>query len=181
MSDGEFAPVTPGEMLKDEFPAEYRLSQSRGKGGRHLAQSHCRNRQQPAAHHRRHGAEAGPLFRHLCRVLDEPCRDKGSVAGVADCRSADRRAIVDAGLKGLAFASGPPVVCDEPAATYDAPPTSTAGSGSRAPPIGLGLGDKIRLVPGHCDPTVNLYDWYVAIRANRVEQLWPITAGGAVY
>src|SRR5215467_5641253 len=21
---------------------------------------------------------------------------------------------------------------------------------------------KIRLVPGHCDPTVNLYDWYVA-------------------
>jgi Putative serine dehydratase domain len=45
----------------------------------------------------------------------------------------------------------------------------------------LGLGDKIRLVPGHCDPTVNLYDWYVAIRANRVEQLWPITARGAVY
>jgi 3-hydroxy-D-aspartate aldolase len=30
-------------------------------------------------------------------------------------------------------------------------------------------------------PTVNLYDWYVAIRGNRVEQLWPITARGAVY
>ena len=44
----------------------------------------------------------------------------------------------------------------------------------------LGFGDKIRLIPGHCDPTVNLYDWYVGIRANRVEQLWPITAGGAV-
>src|SRR4249920_3561746 len=29
MSDEEFAPVTPGEMLKDEFLAEYRLSQSR--------------------------------------------------------------------------------------------------------------------------------------------------------
>jgi 3-hydroxy-D-aspartate aldolase len=38
-----------------------------------------------------------------------------------------------------------------------------------------------RLVPGHCDPTVNLYDWYVGIRAGRVEQLWPITARGAVY
>ncbi len=36
----------------------------------------------------------------------------------------------------------------------------------------------IRLVPGHCDPTVNLHDWYVAIRNNRVEQLWPITARG---
>jgi len=29
MSEGEFAPVTPGEMLKEEFLAEYRLSQSR--------------------------------------------------------------------------------------------------------------------------------------------------------
>ena len=45
----------------------------------------------------------------------------------------------------------------------------------------LGLGDKIRLIPGHCDPTVNLYDWYVCVRGNRVEQLWPITARGAVY
>jgi 3-hydroxy-D-aspartate aldolase len=45
----------------------------------------------------------------------------------------------------------------------------------------LGLGDKIRLIPGHCDPTVNLYDWYVCIRGSRVEQLWPITARGAVY
>ena len=45
----------------------------------------------------------------------------------------------------------------------------------------LALGDKIRLIPGHCDPTVNLYDWYVCIRGGRVEQLWPITARGAVY
>src|ERR1700736_1379063 len=29
------------------------------------------------------------------------------------------RAIVDAGLKALAFASGPPLVCNEPAATYE--------------------------------------------------------------
>ena len=40
-------------------------------------------------------------------------------------------------------------------------------------------GDKLRLIPGHCDPTVNLYDWYVGIRDNRVEALWPITARGA--
>jgi D-serine deaminase-like pyridoxal phosphate-dependent protein len=45
----------------------------------------------------------------------------------------------------------------------------------------LGLGDKIRLIPGHCDPAVNLYNWYVCVRGNRVEQLWPITARGAVY
>ena len=28
MAENEFAPVTPGEMLKDEFLAEYRLSQN---------------------------------------------------------------------------------------------------------------------------------------------------------
>ena len=28
MARGEFAPVTPGEMLKEEFLAEYRLSQN---------------------------------------------------------------------------------------------------------------------------------------------------------
>ena len=51
----------------------------------------------------------------------------------------------------------------------------------RPPPTASSIGDKIRLVPGHCDPTVNLYDWYVGIRGDRVEQLWPITARGAVY
>ena len=39
----------------------------------------------------------------------------------------------------------------------------------------LQIGDKIRLIPAHCDPTVNLYDWYVAIRNNHVEQLWPLS------
>jgi hypothetical protein len=33
-------------------------------------------------------------------------------------RAADR-AIVDSGFKALAFDSGPPLVCDEPAATYE--------------------------------------------------------------
>ncbi|TMH56529.1 MAG: DSD1 family PLP-dependent enzyme, partial [Betaproteobacteria bacterium] len=40
-------------------------------------------------------------------------------------------------------------------------------------------GDKVMLIPGHCDPTVNLHDWYVAVRAGPVEALWPITARGA--
>ena len=44
----------------------------------------------------------------------------------------------------------------------------------------LGIGTKIRLIPGHCDPTVNLYDWFVCYRNDRVEALWPITARGAV-
>jgi len=46
-----------------------------------------------------------------------------------------------------------------------------------APPM---LGDRVWLIPGHCDPTVNLYDWIVGVRGSRVECLWPITARGAL-
>ena len=48
------------------------------------------------------------------------------------------------------------------------------------------VGDKILLVPGHCDPTVNLHDWYVGVRGMhgdnaRVEVVWPVAARGAVF
>jgi len=43
------------------------------------------------------------------------------------------------------------------------------------------LGDKLRLIPGHIDPTVNLHDWLVCVRNGKVEELWPITARGAMW
>ena len=103
------------------------------------------------------------------------------VSATVMSRPADDRAIVDAGLKAPAFNSSPPLVCDEPAATYERASDEHGRFAVSAATNRLGLGDKIRLIPGHCDPTVNLYDWYVSVRANRVEQLWPITARGAVY
>jgi D-serine deaminase-like pyridoxal phosphate-dependent protein len=46
------------------------------------------------------------------------------------------------------------------------------------------LGDTVWLVPGHCDPTVNLHDRYVVVRGGlqqgRVESLWPVDARGCV-
>ena len=96
-------------------------------------------------------------------------------------RPTEERAIVDAGLKALAFDSGPPVVWDEPAATYERASDEHGRLAVTAATNRLRIGDKIRLVPGHCDPTVNLYDWYVGIRRGCVEALWPITARGASY
>jgi D-serine deaminase-like pyridoxal phosphate-dependent protein len=96
-------------------------------------------------------------------------------------RPNDERAIVDAGLKALAMDSGPPTVWDEPAATYERASDEHGRLSLASATNRLQLGDKIRLVPGHCDPTVNLYDWYVAVRGERVEAVWPITARGAVY
>jgi D-serine deaminase-like pyridoxal phosphate-dependent protein len=45
---------------------------------------------------------------------------------------------------------------------------------------GVRVGDWLRLVPPHCDPTVDRYDWYVGVRNGVVESVWPITARGAM-
>ena len=42
------------------------------------------------------------------------------------------------------------------------------------------LGQKIRLIPGHCDPTVNLYDELIVVHEGHVEAIWPILARGAL-
>lgn len=99
------------------------------------------------------------------------------------------RAVLDGGLKAVSVDSGPPSVrlpgwrvrsvsdehtVIEPVAA-DRPDGSAAG-GSRAAvafaaPV---LGQRCVLDPGHCDPTVNLHDWVVAYRGERVEALWPV-------
>ena len=88
------------------------------------------------------------------------------------------RAVCDAGHKASSSDSGYPQVVDVPGATY-------AGASDEHGVIVLGvpgpvpaLGERIRLVPGHCDPTVNLHDWLVGIRQGRVECLWPVSARG---
>lgn len=36
------------------------------------------------------------------------------------------------------------------------------------------LGDRVRFLPPHCDPTVNLYDRIYAVRGETVEAVWPV-------
>jgi 3-hydroxy-D-aspartate aldolase len=90
------------------------------------------------------------------------------------------RAVVDAGLKALSVDSGMPLVADLPGVEFlkasDEHGVLKLPQGSK-----LTVGDKIRLIPGHCDPTVNLYDWIVGMRGDKVECLWPVTARGAFY
>ena len=62
-------------------------------------------------------------------------------------RPAEDRAIVDAGLKALAFDSGRPIVCDEPTAAYERASDEHGRLAVAAATNRLGLGDKIRLIP----------------------------------
>ena len=94
--------------------------------------------------------------------------------------------VVDAGIKAYAIDSGLPRVWrrelemvnygDE----HGVLKTSGSGSGDHLPQ----LGEIIWLVPGHCDPTVNLHDGYVAVRGGLergvVEALWPVDTRGCM-
>jgi Putative serine dehydratase domain len=91
-------------------------------------------------------------------VVVQPPRSPAAIStATAPRRSlsspAQDRAIVDAGLKALAFDSGPPA-CDEPAATYERASDEHGRLGISGATNRLNIGDKVRLIPGHCDPTV---------------------------
>jgi len=83
---------------------------------------------------------------------------------------------VDAGLKALAFDKGLPLVKGHPEISYTGA-TDEHGSLDIGN-VEIALKQKLWLVPGHCDPTVDRYDWIVGFRGERVEALWPITARG---
>jgi D-serine deaminase-like pyridoxal phosphate-dependent protein len=88
------------------------------------------------------------------------------------------RVIVDAGLKASSVDSGPPILVAKGLQYVHA--SDEHGLVLVGPDAAAKLGDKVRLIPGHCDPTVNLYDWIVGVRGDRVESVWPITARGAL-
>ena len=86
------------------------------------------------------------------------------------------RVVLDAGHKAVALDSGKP----------KPPPGLTVFGLSDEHTILLveegvppAFGSIVRLIPGHCDPTVNLHDWIVAVRGDVVEDLWAVEARGA--
>lgn len=120
---------------------------------------------------RNRGADGGPFttFQHSLTILTTVMST--AVPG---------RCVVDAGLKAHATDHGMAEVTGYADASYVRPSDDhgiiefEGDEGER--PL---LGEKLRLIPGHCDPTVNLYDWLVGVRGDRVECLWPIAARGA--
>jgi D-serine deaminase-like pyridoxal phosphate-dependent protein len=95
-------------------------------------------------------------------------------------RPVPERAIVDAGHKAVTVESGMPWVAGLPGVEFVRAADEHGTLLLRDPAHPLRVGDKLRLIPGHCDPTINLYDWYVGFRGGRVEAIWPIAARGAV-
>ncbi len=89
------------------------------------------------------------------------------------------KAIVDAGLKAQSVDSGLPVIFGRDDVEYI---KCSDEHGVVMDPTGaLKVNDKLKLVPGHCDPTANVHDWYVGVRGGKVETVWPVSARGRAY
>lgn len=94
-------------------------------------------------------------------------------------KARDNQAVCDAGLKVMSADSGLPVIHGADDIEYSGISDEhgvIADPGNR-----LRLNDRLKLIPGHCDPTCNLHDWYVGIRNDRVECLWPVSARGMAF
>ena len=101
------------------------------------------------------------------------------LTAVMSCRSRDY-ALVDAGTKAANVDIAMPLVCELPGAMYSRP-SDEHGVLDLSPEAGsVRLGQKLRMIPGHCDPTVNLHDWIVCIRNGAVEAVWPVSGRGAI-
>jgi D-serine deaminase-like pyridoxal phosphate-dependent protein len=94
-------------------------------------------------------------------------------------RPTETRAVVDAGLKSYSMEKGVPWLADVEGAEVTGVSDEHGKIELSAAAPRLKLGEKVKLIPGHCDPTVNLHDWYIGVRGGRVEALWPIAARGA--
>ena len=90
----------------------------------------------------------------------------------------NKQAVVDAGLKSIAVDSGLPKVF---ASNVDYLKCSDEHGIINDPENSLNINDKLFLIPGHCDPTCNLHDWYVVMKNDTVIDIWPVSARGYSY
>ncbi|WP_246278922.1 hypothetical protein [Paraburkholderia ultramafica] len=100
-------------------------------------------------------------------------------------------AVCDVGLKGLAVDSGLPrhvAPLPPPLSPLEMPELAYVGASDEHGMLDIAndrdyvteplIGQRVLIVPGHCDPTVNLYDEFVCVRDARVEAVWKVDARG---
>ena len=105
-------------------------------------------------------------------------------ATVMSATAADR-AVLDAGHKSAAIDSGLPEVWRRDGVLYVSANDEHGLLSVSADAVAPRLGERVWLVPGHIDPTINLHDWYVGVRGGLengvVEKVWPVAARGCVF
>jgi D-serine deaminase-like pyridoxal phosphate-dependent protein len=92
----------------------------------------------------------------------------------------DGLATTDAGFKSFATDAGTPQIASgaPQGASYFFFGDEQGGVIYSSTESKLVPGDVISCVVPHCDPTVNLYDHYHAVRGDRLEAIWPVDSRG---
>jgi D-serine deaminase-like pyridoxal phosphate-dependent protein len=84
----------------------------------------------------------------------------------------------DAGAKALTLNTPGPQVIGEPGFVYNPSSDEFGMITYEKAERSYAVGDKIEIIPSHCDPVVNLYDQIYATRGDQLEAVWPIAARG---
>ena len=85
---------------------------------------------------------------------------------------------VDAGFKSLASDKMAPELRDVEGVVYHWGGDEHGIIQLHHPSKPIVLGDKLKVLTPHCDPTVNLHDFYFPYRDGVVREIWPISARG---
>ena len=88
------------------------------------------------------------------------------------------RLTTDGGAKALTLNTPRAGVIGEPGMDYTAGSDEFGAITVKEASKSYRIGDRLEVIVPHCDPVVNLYDQIYAIRKERVEAVWPITARG---
>lgn len=104
-----------------------------------------------------------PAVSILASVVSWPARD---------------RAVVDAGWKSISCDSGPPVPKAPDFVFEFAGDEHGIVRRRDGGVLSLALGERLELLPSHCDTTVNLYSRYHVVRDGCLEAMWPVAARG---
>lgn len=90
----------------------------------------------------------------------------------------DRLITVDAGFKCLASDKDAPQFRDVEGVVWHWGGDEHGIIQLNNPSKEIVLGEKLHVITPHCDPTVNLHDYYFPYRNGVVEEIWPISARG---
>ena len=101
-----------------------------------------------------------------------------SVLTTVISRAVSGRAILDAGGKALSTDESAPEPLGLTGATYRVAGDEYGALTLDKPSRELEVGDQVRIMPGHCDTTVNLHNVFFAVRNGTVEHVWPIEGRG---
>ena len=90
----------------------------------------------------------------------------------------ERLITMDAGIKALATDTSYPEFRDVEGVKYHFGGDEHGIIQLNNPSRSINKGDRLQVITPHCDPTVNLYDFYYPYRNGQVSELWPISARG---